>query len=282
MLGHKLVQGLSVHFDVYTTLRGSFDQVEKFGIFDRSKVVAELDVTNVQALENAISKVRPDVVINAIGIVKQVPSAKDVIATIEINSLLPHRLAEFGLKYGFRLITVSTDCVFDGVRGFYSESDVPNAVDLYGKSKNLGEPAGENCLTIRTSIIGRELNTSHSLIEWFLSNRGGRVSGYTTAIYSGFPTVVFADIILSLITDRPNLSGLYHVAAEPINKFELLGLVNEYFDAGISVTPSEELKIDRSLDAGKFNSVTGFRPLPWNEMVKRMAADSAWYDEMRK
>jgi len=281
MLGHKLYQHFSPRFVTTGTIRGEFSSVERFGIFDETNIATNFDVLDAAELERRISKIMPDVVINAIGIVKQVPTAKDIITTLEINSILPNRLAEFGAKYGYRLIAVSTDCVFDGVKGSYNENDVPNATDLYGKSKNLGEVTGDNCLTIRSSIIGRELATSHSLVEWFLSNRGGDVAGFTTAIYSGFPTIVFADIIESLIVEHKELSGLYHVAAPPINKFELLQLINRYYDADIRITPSDKLVIDRSLDGSRFNSVTGFVSPDWETLIKRMANDETPYDSFR-
>lgn len=281
MLGHKLVQQFGSKFDVFGTIRGTFEAVEKYGIFDQAKIIEEVSATDIASIEAAVQTAQPDVVINAIGIIKQVPSAKDVITTLEINSIFPHRLAEFGEKYGFRLITISTDCVFDGVRGFYNEEDTPNATDLYGKSKNLGEITGPNCLTIRSSIIGRELDSSHSLIEWFLTKSGKTIKGFANAIYSGFPTIVFADIIASLIIDHKDLSGLHHIAAEPINKFDLLTLVNKYFNAGVTLDRDEDFRIDRSLDGSRFANLTGFKPQPWEEMINRMAGDPTPYDSFR-
>ncbi len=281
MLGHKLIQTLGPKFDVWGTIRGEFASVERFGLFDRAKTIEFVDAESPDSIESAIMKVRPDCVINAIGVIKQLPTAKDVIRTLMINAIFPHRLAQMGVKFGFRLITVSTDCVFDGAKGRYSENDLPNATDLYGKSKNLGEVTGENCLTIRTSIIGRELDSSHGLIEWFLSNRGKTVAGFTNAIFSGFPTIVFADIIGSLIIDHKELSGLYHIAAEPVSKFDLLTLVNRYYDASVTLQRSEDLKIDRSLDGSLFEKMTGFRPSPWNEMIRTMAADVTPYDNWK-
>lgn len=282
MLGHKLMQKLRNAFHVTGTIRGSFDDVKQYDFFERERIIEFTAANDAASIESAIVKAKPDVVINAIGIVKQLPSAKDVITTLEINSIFPNRLADLAAKHGFRLITISTDCVFDGVRGNYSENDQPNANDLYGKSKNLGEVVADNCLTIRTSIIGRELGSAHSLIEWFLSNRGGSAKGFTNAIYSGFPTIVFADIITSLITDHKELSGLYHVAAKPINKFDLLTLVNKHYDTGIDIIASDELKIDRSLNCSKFEAETGFRPLQWKEMIKMMAEDPTPYASYRK
>ena len=281
MLGHKLVQRLSSQFEVFGTIRGAFESVEQFGIFKREFIIEHVSAQDVASIEAAIQTAQPDVVINAIGIVKQLPTAKEVIATLEVNSIFPHRLAEFSQKYGFRLITVSTDCVFDGEKGNYVETDTTNATDLYGRSKALGEVTFENCLTLRTSIIGRELGEPHSLIDWFLSNRGGVVKGFTKAIYSGFPTVVFADMIVSLIIDQPQLSGLYQVASEPINKFELLTLVNSAFDANITIEPSDEVAIDRSLNGSKFTDATGFKPIPWPEMVELMANDAVDSNETK-
>jgi dTDP-4-dehydrorhamnose reductase len=282
MLGHKLVQQLGSRFDVWCTIRGDLASVERFGIFNAERTIENVAADDISSIAAAIERSQPEVVINAIGIIKQLPTAKNVIATLTVNSIFPHRLAEFGKIYGFRVIGISTDCVFDGVRGNYSEADTPNAADLYGKSKNLGEVSGPNCLTIRSSIIGRELGSAHSLLEWALSNRGKRIKGFTNAIYSGFPTIVFADIISSLIIDHKDLSGLYHIASDPINKFELLNLINKYYDAGIEIVPSGDLTIDRSLDASKFNALTGFRPVKWEEMVARMAADPTPYDTWRK
>lgn len=278
MLGHKLYQRLGSGFDVSATIRGEFSSIERFGIFDRTKIIENIDIRDKSSVEAAIVQSQPDVVVNAVGVIKQLPSSKDVITTLEINAIFPHRLAELGTKYGFRTISISTDCVFDGVKGNYTEDDIPNATDLYGKSKALGELSGDNCLTLRTSIIGRELGTSHSLIDWFLSNRGDNVKGFTRAIYSGFPTIVFADIIGVLVANRPELSGLHQVASDPINKFELLRLVNEAYDANIEIVEDNDLVIDRSLNAAKFNELIGFTPAPWPELVAKMAADETDYD----
>jgi len=282
MLGHKLVQCLSPHFDTHSTIRGNFSSIERFGIFSKDRIIENVEASDPAALELVVSEVAPDVVINAIGVVKQVPSAKDVISTLELNSILPQRLAILSKKHGFRLIHFSTDCVFDGGRGMYTENDTPNALDLYGKSKQLGEVSQENTLTIRSSIIGRELNSSHGLIEWFLSNRGSSVSGFTTAIYSGFPTIVIADIIRDLIVRHRDLSGVHHIASEPINKYELLCLVDEFYDAGIEIEPSDQLVTDRSLNGSAFNALTGFKPDDWPTMIQKMAADTTPYDEFHK
>lgn len=282
MLGHKLVQRLSTKHDVSFTLHRQFDSVERFEIFDRTKGVENVDVADTKAVRRVVETIDPDVVINAVGIIKQLPSSMDVIATLTVNSIFPHRLAELGREFGFRLIALSTDCVFDGERGGYVESDEPNARDLYGKSKNLGEVVTDNCLTLRTSIIGRELASSHGLVDWFLSNRRKTVQGFSRAIYSGFPTVIFAGIIGDLIERHKELGGLYHVSSEPIDKYQLLRLIRDRFAVDIEVEKDERFVIDRSLNSVKFRAATGFSPPPWDEMVDAMANDPAPYDEWKQ
>jgi dTDP-4-dehydrorhamnose reductase len=282
MLGHKLVQRWRAKFDVWTTLKGEFEEYERYNIFEREKTIDRIDVENFENVEKIIRTVQPQVIFNAVGIIKQLPSSKNVIKTLSINSIFPHRLAEMAEKIDARLINISTDCVFDGKKGNYNEEDFPNATDLYGKSKNLGEVTDKNCLTLRTSIIGRELSTQHSLVEWFLSNRGKSVKGYVKAIYTGFPTIVLADIIADLIENHKNLSGLYHVSAEPIDKYDLLKLIKDAYHAEIEIEPFEDFQMDRSLDSAKFREATGFCPASWQEMIKRMADDATPYGEWRK
>lgn len=282
MLGHKLVQTLNVKFDVWATVKGEFGNYEKYEIFDKERVIESIDVEDFENLALTIKKLKPQVIINAIGIIKQLPTSKNVVKTLSVNSILPHRLAELAAKINAKLINISTDCVFDGAKGNYSEIDISNATDVYGKSKNLGEVVEGNCLTIRTSIIGRELQTAHSLVEWFLSNRGGIAKGFVNAIYSGFPTIVLADIIGDIIENHFDLRGLYHISADPINKFELLQLINEAFDAKIEIEPFEDFRIDRSLNSAKFRNETGFKPESWRKMIERMAQDPTPYDNWRK
>ncbi|MBX7054864.1 MAG: SDR family oxidoreductase [Pyrinomonadaceae bacterium] len=282
MLGHKLIQQLSPGFDTWGTIRRDYSTIERYGIFSKDRIIQNVDVEDPSSVEGAIRLFEPDVVINAVGVIKQMPTSKDVIKTLMTNAIFPHRVAGLAKKYGFRFITVSTDCVFDGAKGGYTEDDISNAKDLYGKSKSLGEVDLENCLTIRTSIIGRELGTDHSLVEWVLSNRGKQIKGFTNAIYSGFPTIIFADIIANLIVNEAGLTGLFHIASKPINKFDLVSLINEYYNAGIEVVPDGEFKIDRSLDSTRFEQLTGFRPQPWDEMIQIMASDTTPYDKWKQ
>ncbi len=279
MLGHKLLQNWRDKFDVWTTIRGELKDFKYYGLYNRQNTIENVNVNDINVVEEVIRKNRPDIIVNAVGLIKQLPTARNVIKTLSINSIFPHRLAEFSQLYETRLIVISTDCVFSGDKGNYTETDVSDARDLYGKSKNLGEVSAENCLTLRTSIIGREIQTAHSLIEWFLSNRGGKIKGFVNAIYTGFPTVIFADILSDLIENHPNLEGLYHVSSEPIDKFNLLQLVNAAYDAQIDIEPFEDFRIDRSLDSTKFRTATGFNSLSWQDMINRMALDNNLYQD---
>ena len=280
MLGHKLMQVLAPDHEMHGTVRHTAEALPSSA--SRDHIIENVSVEDLSSIRRAIETAKPEVVINAIGMIKQLPDSKNVITTLTTNSIFPHRLAELGAEFGFRLFTISTDCVFAGTRGNYSETDIPDATDLYGKSKNLGETVGENCVALRTSIIGHELGSAHSLIDWFLSNRGGKVKGFAKAIYTGFPTVVFAAIIDNLIRNHPNLSGLYHVSSDPISKYDLLQLVNDAYAANITIDRDDEFEMDRSLDSTRFRTETGFEPLGWKEMIGLMASDAQIYGRWKQ
>ena len=281
MLGHKLVQVFSREFDVFTTLRLPRESYARFDIFDPAKTFENIDVENISGIDSIFQKIRPDVVVNAVGLIKQLPNSANVIETLNLNSIFPHRLAEVAAKYTSRLICISTDCVFSGEKGNYTEDDLPDAFDLYGMSKNLGEVRSDGCLTIRTSIIGRELLTRHSLVEWFLGHACDTVKGYTKAIFSGFPTRELAEILVKVIREHAALSGIYHVSSDPITKYDLLLLIKSAYGVEIEVEPSDSVKIDRSLDSTRFREATGISPAGLPEMVGRMANDPTPYEKWR-
>jgi dTDP-4-dehydrorhamnose reductase len=282
MLGHKLGQIYRDRFDTWVTVRSSYRDYDRYSLFDSEHTIGDVDAMDFETVTRAFQAARPDVVINAIGIIKQLPAAEDHVVALTINSLFPHRLASLCASVGCRLITLSTDCVFNGKKGMYTEDDVPDAEDLYGRTKFLGEVDDENCLTLRTSIIGRELESSHSLVEWFLSNQGGSVKGFTKAIYSGFPTVTMAGIMAKVIEDHKELNGVYQVSTDPISKYELLLLMRDAYGVSIEVIPEHDYQIDRSLVSTRFREATGFRPETWPDMIQAMAADPTPYDEWRR
>lgn len=236
----------------------------------RERVIAGVDVENMDSLTRLFETVRPQVVINCVGLVKQLAAAEDPLLALPINSLLPHRLARLCGVAGARLVHVSTDCVFSGAKGNYTESDPSDAKDLYGRSKYLGEVDYPHAVTLRTSIIGHELGGSaHGLVGWFLA-QDQRVKGYRRAVFSGLPTVVLARVIRDHVLTRHDLRGVYHVAAAPINKFDLLTLVAEIYGKNIQIDPDDAVQIDRSLDASRFRERTGFVADGWTDLVRQM------------
>ncbi|MEN9419580.1 MAG: hypothetical protein RI988_3200 [Pseudomonadota bacterium] len=235
----------------------------------QARFVPGVDVENLDSLTRLFAQVRPQVVVNCIGVVKQVAEADDPLTAIPINALLPHRLARLAQLVGARLVHVSTDCVFAGTRGGYRESDAPDAQDLYGRSKLMGEVDAENAVTLRTSIIGHELGSTHGLVGWFLS-QAGPVRGFTKAVFSGLPTVELARVIQHHVLPHRGLHGTYHVSAEPIDKYALLKLVAATYGRTIEIVPDDKLVIDRSLNSERFRAATGYTPAPWPELVQRM------------
>jgi dTDP-4-dehydrorhamnose reductase len=234
-----------------------------------SEIITAVEVENYDSLVQLFATVKPDVVINCIGIVKQLSSASDALVSIPINSLLPHRLANLCLISNARFVHISTDCVFSGSRGNYLESDLPDAEDMYGRSKLMGEVDYPNAITLRTSIIGHEITGTRSLISWFLAQQGN-IKGYKKAIFSGLPTVEIARIIRDFILPNPSIHGVYHLSADPISKYDLLCLVAETYEKSIDIVPDSNYTIDRSLNSKRFRSTTGFIPKPWGEMIQAM------------
>lgn len=235
-----------------------------------ARIVTNLDVLDRDAICAALERLGPDVVINCIGLIKQLTDANDPLVALPVNALLPHQLARLCGLAGARLIHVSTDCVFSGRKGGYLESDISDAEDLYGKSKYIGELHDQpHAITLRTSIIGHELNSAHALIDWFLAQQGA-VKGFSRAVFSGLPTVELARVMKDFVLPQPELSGLYHVAAEPITKLDLLRLVAAQYGKVIEIAPDDRLVIDRSLDQSRFRAATGYTAPPWPELVALM------------
>lgn len=235
----------------------------------RNRVVCGVDVKNTNSLVRLFADARPGVVINCIGLVKQLAEADDPLSAIPINALLPHQLARLCQAAGARFVHISTDCVFAGTRGMYREDDPADAQDLYGRSKRLGEVDYPNAVTLRTSIIGHELASAHGLVAWFLAQTGS-VRGFTRSVFSGLPTVELARVIRDHVLPRPELRGLHHVSAKPISKYELLCLVARVYRKTIEIAPDDKVVIDRSLDSTRFRQLTGYTPPTWPELVGAM------------
>jgi dTDP-4-dehydrorhamnose reductase len=270
MLGNAMFRVLSATngHTVYGTARGP-GAIKYFSEQLSERVVICENVENQDALIAVFAAVRPEIVINCVGIVKQLADSNDALRTIPINALLPHRLAAICLLANARLVQISTDCVFSGLKGDYIESDSPDASDLYGRSKLLGEVDYPHALTLRTSIIGHELSGNRSLINWFLSQTSA-VKGYRRAVFSGIPTVELAEVVRDIVIPKRDLSGVYHVAAEPLSKADLLQLVAQEYGKVIEISPSDDIVIDRSLNANRFRLATGYVPPAWPVLISKM------------
>jgi len=282
MFGHTLFTELSKskNLTVYGTAREIPQHFSELLTKSQIKrIYTNVDVENLSGLEKVFFQIKPDFVINCVGLIKQRPDAKDPLLAIKLNATLPHYLAKFTEEVGGRYLQISTDCVFDGVKGNYREEDTDFASDIYGTTKRLGEVNYGNSLTIRTSIIGHELKSHASLVDWFLAQKG-EIEGYTKAIFSGFPTVVLSEIIEKYIIPNKSLIGTFHLSAKPISKFELLSMIAKQYSKKIEIKPSLDLKIDRSLNSKHFRSKTGFRPPAWENLISRMYTHfvmSPWY-----
>jgi dTDP-4-dehydrorhamnose reductase len=237
---------------------------------DTARIAAGVDISDFDRLVRLFADERPDVVINCVGVIKQLAAAKDPLISIATNALFPHRLAQLCATADARMVQISTDCVFTGRRGNYRESDCPDAEDLYGRTKLLGEVDYPNAITLRTSIIGHETGKALSLVDWFLNEPGPEVRGYRKAIYSGLPTFELARVIRDHVIPCPDLNGLWHLSSDPINKYDLLKLVAKTYRKNIEIVPDDSVNIDRSLDGSRFREATGYVAAPWNELVKLM------------
>lgn len=267
MLGHQLYRELSHRHEVRVTLHRPVDAYTG-SMFTAGNALGAVDVRDVRAVREAVRGFTPQVVVNAAGVIKQRVDAQA--AAIEVNALFPHRLAEICGEGGAYLVHYSTDCVFSGRKGGYTESDVPDPIDLYGHSKLLGELDRERCITLRTSMIGPELGRRSGLLEWFLSQQG-RAPGYRRAVFSGLTTPEQARLAERVLTQNPLRSGIFHVSGEPISKFELLRMIAQEFGLSTEVVPDDSVVVDRSLDSSRFRAAFAYRPPAWREMLNELA-----------
>jgi dTDP-4-dehydrorhamnose reductase len=273
MLGHQLFKYFQSQHEVKVTLHQGLNTYKSFGLFSHDNAYQNIEVGSLGRLVDVLSDFQPEAVINAVGIVKQRPTAKESIPSLEINALLPHRLALLCKGMRARLVHMSTDCVFSGKKGNYVETDLSDAEDLYGKSKFLGEVHDRHCITLRTSIIGRELSRKKSLLEWLLSQHE-TVKGFKNAIFTGFSTLEMCRIIEKILMSHPNANGLYHVSSEAISKFDLLMLIKEKMHLDVQIIPDENFRCDRSLDSTRFRKEFHYAPPSWEKMIEEIANEN--------
>ncbi len=274
MVGHKMFQVLSSrpHLEVFATARDLKGLEGRFSAEEAGRIRTGVDASDFDTVIRALASLRPDVVINCIGLIKQLPLAEDPLTAITVNAQLPHRISLICCAAKARMIQIGTDCVFDGTRGNYREEDPSDAKDLYGRTKFLGEVAYPHCITLRTSIIGHELKGRFSLVEWFLAQKHP-VRGFTRAIYSGLTTPELARVVADYVLPRADLRGLYHLSVDPINKYDLLKLIAEQYEVDTPIEPYDAVSIDRSLDSTRFREATGYRPPSWPELCRTMRQD---------
>lgn len=282
MLGHRLWINLSRLHETWVTVRGDGSELPVLPEFPpRQYIRAAVDALNFDQVTRALASIQPDLVINCIGLIKQQGHiAKDPLFAISLNAMLPHRVSLICRAAKIRMIHISTDCVFSGKKGNYTEADQSDAEDLYGRTKFLGEVSYPHTVTMRISIIGRELRTRMGLIEWFLSQQAA-IHGYRKAIYTGFTTDEISRIILEKVIPNSDLRGVYHVSSEPISKYDLLVMAREILKHKVEILPEDEFFCDRSLDSSRFRLEAGYVPPSWENMLEEMATNSSMYDRLK-
>lgn len=271
MFGHQMYRQLKDRHEVRVTVRRDFIDYQSFDLFQRATTYDHVDATDFSTVVAAVRDFHPDVVVNAVGIIKQLAASKQSIPTLEVNALFPHRLAELTQEIKARLVHLSTDCIFSGEQGGYTEESTPDATDLYGRTKYLGEVSEPHTLTLRKSLIGPELHRKVGLLEWILK-QNGEARGFRQAIFSGLSTLELARVVEWLLVDHPKASGVYHVSSEPINKYELMLLVQKAYKLDLIVRPDDTVKIDRSLNSSRFREDFGYVPPSWESMVHELAS----------
>lgn len=284
MIGHRMWSSLTQFgHDVYGTIRkNELGSLELFSGISKEKCFFDIHAENESSISKVVRDLKPDIIINCIGVVKQLKISENHEHTIRLNALFPHVLARITRENNCRMIHMSTDCVFSGTKGLYTELDTPDACDLYGKSKIMGEVDYlANVLTLRVSTVGREVHPHGGLLEWFLSQEGKKINGFSRAIYSGFPTHTLVKIIDQYVLNNKELFGICHISSDLINKFDLVNLFKTLYSNRIQIERDSSFKIDRSLNCEKFSSLTSFKPPIWSEIIDDLSIDSAIYKKIR-
>lgn len=273
MIGHIFLKSWQSRHDVKVTLRRNLEDYQSYDLYSSDNSYTNVNVLNLDLLENLVKEFKPDCIVNCVGLTKQLINEKQPLKPLLINSIFPHQLLSLCAKNNIRLIHLSTDCVYSGKKGFYTEQDTSDAEDVYGRTKFLGEVSEDNSITIRKSTIGLELDSSHGLIEWLL-NQKETIKGYTNAIYSGFPSYILSEIVENIILDHKDLKGIWHISSSPISKYDLLKkLVDRLDNFKIDIMPDDKINIDRSLDSSKFKKKTGFKAPSWDFMIDNLAKE---------
>ena len=282
MIGHKMYQMISkVNEDTWVTLRNDLSTYKFSDIYNHEKVIDNIDLSDFKKMLNTLNEIKPDIILNACGITIRRGVEKIKSDTILLNSVLPHILNEWVTLNNKKLIHFSTDCVFSGKKGNYSDSDIKDANDLYGTTKSLGEIIDSKfTITLRGSMIGRELEYKTELFEWFLKQSGKNIKGFDEVIYSGITNVKMGEIVLRVINYYPNLSGIYNVSSKPITKFDLLKLCNVYFGINSIIEMDNSYTNNKNLISDKFFNEIGIEQPNWNDLIRQLKDDCLIYNNL--
>ena len=278
MIGHKIAQSLSYDYEVIGSSRKNIN-LEDIGLtkgllFNNDFLKNDYDTF--------LNKILPDIIINCIGITTRRGISNNSLNTDFINNQFPHKILEWTSKKNKKLIHFSTDCVFSGKKGNYLDGDQPDAEDIYGLSKAKGEINSENALTIRCSMIGREIYNHTELFEWLYSMKNKEIKGYTNVIYSGVTTFWMGQVINKLLSENMNLNGIYNIASKPISKYELLFKLSNVFKLNVNIIPNPNIKSNKVLISKKFTEITGINIPNWDELIGEFKNDSDKYYSLYK
>ncbi len=284
MIGHKMYQVLSQDFpDTWVILRQKIGDLAAKGVFNQQKVIDKVDLSDLRKLSSILDDLNPDVIINAAGITIRRGINNKISYSILVNSVLPHFLDEWiSGKDAKRLIHFSTDCVFSGKSGSYTDEAEPDATDYYGKTKALGEVKTTQTLTLRGSMIGRELENHTELLEWFLAQKGKTIKGFSNVIYSGITTVRMAKLVKMILHQFPLLSGVYNVSSVPISKYDLLLLFRKTFELDVEIEKDESYSSRKDLISENFFQEIGISSPQWTDLITELKADSQLYRDCYK
>jgi len=281
LIGNRLVRTLSEDFDVFgTTRQMKFSNPKFYQLLKKDNWLINTDPKKIFELEAKIKKLKPNVIVNCLGITKQKTGEFDIQECVTVNALFPHQLSTICRELDIRLIHFSTDCVFSGQKGNYTEGDIPDPIDTYGRTKVLGDLLNNQDLTIRTSFVGREISSFMNLFEWAIRNKNKKIHAYPNAIYSGLTTLTLSQIIKTIIVNHPKLSGLWHISSEPVSKYELLRNLNKELSLEMDIQKDESFICDRSLNSDSFRKETQIKIPNWSEMINEFIDDQSWYDTL--
>ena len=269
MIGHKIAQSLSKEHTIIGSSRKNIKS-EDLGINDCELITHDFLKDDILEI---LDKINPEIIVNCAGITIRRGINDNYDNTILLNSNLPHIIDDWTERNQSKLIHFSSDCVFSGKKGNYLDESIPDATDLYGLSKSRGEVKSKNTLTIRCSIIGREIFNHTELFEWIYSMRGKQIKGYNNVLYSGVTSIWMGRVLKKILKYHTELSGIYNISSEPITKYSLLNLINEHFKLGIEISRDNKIKSNKVLISKKFTEITDINPPNWDDLMTELKED---------